>query len=112
MTLIERLRKQLEEVGATLDCDEDTQSFSCDAPSGYEWQANGCTCIVAQFENVVGQRWLREAIYEDAMPRLTMGLTKVTDPTTIAYYRHMMDDDTWGAAEDAPDFIPFPKQSD
>ena len=45
---------------------------------------------------------------EDGLPRLKIGLDKVTDPEEIAMHRHELDDDTWGAPADAPDRIEWP----
>lgn len=107
MKLIEQLRKQLEKIGATLDDTSNEQTLNCDAPSGYVWRANGCCCIAIQFATN-RQTWLAQALREDGLPRLKMGLKKVTDPEEVAAKRHELDDDTWGAPADAPDRIEWP----
>lgn len=108
MKAIDNLRAQLEAVGAKLDYDEGAAAFYCDATPGYEWEGNGCTVICEQFQNVSGQRWIKQAI-ASAMDTLKFGLRKVTDEADIEEYRHLKDDDSWGAPADAPDFIAFPK---
>ena len=106
MKMINDLRKQLESIGATLDPDTDW-TLNCDAPSGYVWTANGCCCIAIQYATN-RQTWLAQALREDGLPRLKMGLDKVTDPEEIEAKRHELDDDTWGAPADAPDRIEWP----
>jgi len=101
--MIERLGKQLEQIGATLDSNRDF-TLNCEAPSGYVWRANGCTAIAILFATN-SQTWLAQALREDGLPRLRMGLCKVTDPEEITAHRHELDDDTWGAPADAPDKI-------
>lgn len=104
--LIESLRQRLARVGATLDDKSSDCTLSCDAPSGYTWRANGCTCIAIHFATS-RQSWLAQAIREDGLPRLKMGLQKVTDPAELAAIRHELDDDNWGAPEGAPERIEF-----
>ena len=103
MKAIERLKAQLEKIGATLDPATD-YTLNCDTPSGYVWRANGCTCIAIHYATN-RQSWLVQALREDGLPRLRMGLVKVTDERELAGWRHDLDDDTWGAPADAPGFI-------
>lgn len=105
MKIIEQLRAKLAAVGATLD-EGDGYTLNCDAPSGYVWQANDCTTIAIHVANN-SQSWASEAIRKDGMPRLKMGLRKVTDTDERDSYRYDLGDDTWGAADDAPETIPF-----
>jgi len=100
---IEKLRAQLETVGATL---EDTQyDLHCDAPSGYLWRGNGCRSICIHYANN-SQQWLSDAI-KGRMTELKMGLEKVTDPAEIESHRWETGDDSWGAPADAPMTIDF-----
>lgn len=107
MKLIEQLRAQLESIGASLDDKSCEGTLNCDAPSGYVWRANGCTCIAIQWANH-SQSWLSKALKEDGLPRLRMGLSKVTDAKEIAETRHLLDDDSWGASIEAPETIAWP----
>jgi len=96
MKCIEQLKSWLAERGATLD--EQAECFlNCDAPSGHVWVANDCTAYHIDIANNGGQRWTAEAIRE-ALPALKLGLRKVTDPAELAEFRHLLGDDTWGAA--------------
>ena len=106
MKCIELLREELVKVGATLD-EGAGYTLCCDAPSGYQWVANDNHCIAIQGATN-SQTWFAKAIKEDGLPRLKLGLQKVTDPEEIAAFRHDLDDATWGAPADAPDFIPWP----
>ena len=74
------------------------------APKGYTWRANGCAHIAIHYANN-DQSWLAQELRTDGYPRLRLGLDKVTDPAELAAFRNDLDDDTWGAAPDAPDFI-------
>ena len=66
------------------------------------------TCCLAIQYATNRETWLAQALREDGLPRLKMGLDKVTDPEEIAMHRHELDDDTWGAPADAPDRIEWP----
>ena len=95
MKCITELKAWLAERGATLD--EQAENFlNCDTPNGHVWVANGGTSYHIDIANNGGQRWASEAI-RLAMPALRMGLRKVTDPAELAEFRHLLDDDTWGA---------------
>ena len=107
MKMIERLRDQLRQIGATLDDTSNEYALCCDAPSGYVWRANGCASIAIHFATN-REAWLSLAIKEDGLPRLRMGLKKVTRQQQIAEMRHLLGDDTWGAAENAPEIINWP----
>lgn len=98
--MIQQLRKELESIGATLYPDTD-YALHCDAPSGYVWTANGCSCITIQYATNQ-HSWLAQALREDGYPRLKMGLDKVTDPQEILIKRYELDDNSWGAPENAP----------
>jgi hypothetical protein len=108
MKLINNLRKQLATIGASLDDTSNEHALNCDAPSGYVWRANGCTCITIHFATN-RQSWLAQAIREDGLPQLKMGLVKVTDPEEIEAMRHDLDDDSWGAPMEAPARIEWTK---
>lgn len=107
MKAIENLRRKLESIGATLD-EGDGYTLNCDAPSGYVWSANHCCAIAIHCANN-SQTWYAKAINEDGLPRLAMGLEKITDEEEIAAKRFELDDETWGAPESAPDRIDFPR---
>lgn len=86
-------------LGATLD--EDCEGvLILDAPSGYEWTANGCTSLAAPCSN--HSQTFFEVACRDLAERARMGLDLVTDPATIAMYRHEKGDDTWGAPAGSP----------
>lgn len=104
--MIDELERKLKSVGASLDPDRDW-TLNCDAPSGYVWRANGCHTLAIQWATNQ-QTWLSEALKKDGYPRLAMGLDKVTDAGVIEMHRHELDDDTWGAAADAPNRIEWP----
>lgn len=107
MKTIKRLREKLESIGASLD--ERADNFIVlDAPSGYLWRSNGCTSITIYYRNNAGQSWLAQAM-RDEMPSLKMGLEKITSEKELAKHRWSLDDDTWGAPENAPVFIAWPK---
>jgi hypothetical protein len=102
---IDRLREQLEEVGATLDASDFT--LCCDAPSGYVWRATYTRCLPIPYASSHGrhyQSWLIKALKEER-PSLAKGLVKVTDLEEIAMHRHDTGEDDWGAPADAPDYI-------
>lgn len=103
--MIDDLRAKLAAVNATLDAGDYT--LNCDAPSGYIWVANSGHTIAIHYATN-SQSWLAKAIREDGLPRLKMGLMKVIDPDTIEAMRHDLDDDTWGAPMDAPEWIKWP----
>lgn len=100
MKCIEQLKIAAATVGATLDENTD-YSLNLDAPSGYVWIANRCTCIHEQAATN-SQSWYSQAV-KSVIESASMGLMKVTDPKEIAEMRHLLDDDSWGAAGDAPD---------
>lgn len=104
MKAIERLKRQLQSIGAALD--EGDYTLTCDAPSGYVWRANGCCALPIHYATN-SQTWLVEAI-KGEMPGLKMGLLKVTGPEDIAEKRHELDDDSWGAPADAPAALAWP----
>lgn len=106
MKLITQLREQLESIGATLD-EQAEQFVVCDSPSGYVWRANGGTSLTIQYKNNGGQSWLAQAL-RDEMPSLKMGLEKVTEEKELVEHRWNLDDDSWGAAADAPQRIEWP----
>lgn len=108
MKLIEQLKSKLAVVGAALDEQNMDTTLNCDAPSGYVWVANGCHCLAIQYATN-RQTWLAQALREDGYPRLKMGLEKITDEKEIAAFRHDLDDDTWGAPDNAPERIEWPK---
>lgn len=107
MKLIDQLERDLARVGASLDPDRDW-TLNCDAPCGYVWAANGCRTITIQWATN-RQTWLVDALKNDGLPRLRMGLRKVTDQTELAAMRHDLGDDTWGAPAGAPETIEWPK---
>lgn len=107
MKIIEKLKAKLALVGATLD-EGDGYVLNCDAPSGYVWRASGCRAVPIQCATNY-ETWYTKAIKEEDKDRLAMGLEKITDPAEIAGHRHDLDDDTWGAAADAPAFIAWPE---
>ena len=104
MKLADKLREKLAQVGATLDMTE--YDLNADAPSGYTWAANGCRTICAPWASN-SQTWLSLAI-RDLELSLKLGLKKVTDSTALAELRHLLDDDSWGAAAAAPLTINWP----
>lgn len=108
MKMIEELKTKLAKVGATLDEDCMGTTLNCDAPSGYVWNANGCSCLAIQYATN-RQTWLAEALRTDGYPRLSMGLDKVTDAEGLAAMRNDLDDENWGAPVDAPNRIEWPK---
>jgi hypothetical protein len=108
MKALKKLEAQLKEIGATLDWEPGDVHAYCDAPRGYAWKATGTPTISLHFGNCQGQTWLAQELkYE--MKNLKMGLYKITDPKELEEVRWNNDDDTWGAPEDAPDKIEFPK---
>ena len=107
MKTLKQLRQKLAKIGATLD-EQAEQFVVCDAPSGYVWKANQGTAMTIQYRNNGGGYWLPEALRQE-LPCLQMGLMKVTDPEHLAIIRWDLDDDTWGAAEDAPENIEWPR---
>ena len=106
MKLINDLRLQLNAVGASLE--DDGYTLHCDAPGGYEWVDNGCTCVCIHYASNA-QTWLADALRNDGMRRLHLGLRKVAQ-ADLAEHRHNLGDDSWGAPEGAPEFIQFPRQ--
>lgn len=106
MKTLNQLRQKLESIGATLD-EKAEQFVVCDSPSGYVWRANGHTALTIQYRNNGGQSWMAEALRQE-LPGLRMGLVKVTDEKRLAALRWDLDDDTWGAAENAPERIEWP----
>lgn len=98
-------------MGGTLDYNEQENSFSMDTPSGYVWRANGCTCIAVQWANNHGQTWMEKALKDDA-DRWEMGMEKVTDPAELKRIRWELGEDEWGAADEAPERIEWPKHND
>ena len=108
MKAIEKLQRQLEEVGASLD--EYDFFVNCDAPSGYVWVANGETNIPIHF-GAHGQTWLTVAL-KDGYSRLNMGLEKVEDDARIEEIRFGLDNDDWGKEikHNSIKFIQFPKK--
>lgn len=105
MKLVNQLRAKLESIGASLE--ETDYTLHCDAPSGYVWRANGCACIAIHYATN-RQTWLADAIRNDGLPRLSLGLEKVTAPADIEAHRYELGDDTWGAPDSAPDKIAWP----
>ena len=104
MKAIKKLRTELEAVGAKLD--EYDYSLCCDAPKGYVWRANSEPCISIQF-GAHGQTWLTDAL-KDGYSRLKMGLEKVTDEKELKEIQFSLDDDSWIAEVNSPEFISFP----
>lgn len=103
MKAIEKLRKELEAIGATLD-DSSDYSLHCDAPRGYVWRANQTPTLSIQYASN-HQSWLMEALrYE--YNNLKMGLILATAEELVEI-RHLNDDDSWGAMENAPERIEF-----
>lgn len=70
MQAIDKLRAQLESIGAALDANEFT--LTADAPAGYVWRANKCSEICIPWATS-RERFLSAAL-ADAIPRLRMGL--------------------------------------
>lgn len=103
MKLIDNLKIQLTRIGATLDPDCD-YTLNCDAPKGYVWRANGCTCISIHYATN-RQSWLAKALQDDGLPRLKMGLEKVTDIEQLNAIQHDLGDDNWKADDNAPNII-------
>lgn len=94
-------------MGATVQFDECSRVFNCDAPVGYVWHCNGCRAIPVQWDNG-SQTWLVKAIADVIANDLSAGLDKVTDEQEIE--AHEWDTgEPYRAAADAPDFIAWPK---
>lgn len=107
MKVIDSLRAKLESIGATLD-EGAGYVLCCDAPKGYVWKANEMPCVSIQCATN-SQSWYAEAIRDEERLQLSMGLKKVTNEAELKSIQWDIDDDSWCANADAPDFIAWPK---
>jgi hypothetical protein len=104
MKCIEQLKVRAANVGASLD-DNTDYALNLDAPSGYVWRASGTTCLSEQAASN-SETWYDQAATE-IIKRAEMGLQLVRDAAELAEIRHVLDDDSWGAPDDAPATLKF-----
>jgi len=104
MKAIDRLRSQLESIGATID-DSGGYSLHCDAPRGYVWCANGMVGYSIHYATN-SQQWLTQALREE-MPALKMGL-RLANADEQKDIEWNNDDGPWIAADGAPEKIEWP----
>jgi len=95
---IKQLKSHMDKVGVTVD--EYDEFIVLDAPSGYVWTATGNTAINIQIAN--RQTFFIKLGISNALDSIKMGLEKVTDIDKIKEIRHLLDDDSWGAPDNAP----------
>lgn len=104
MKAIDKLRSELESIGATLD--DTGYDLHCDAPKGYVWRSNGMVGLSIHYATN-HQQWLIAAIKSE-MPGLRMGLrlADAEERKQIEWNNFEEGDETkWTAPEGSPEII-------